>query len=82
MAVLEGKIDPKYCSLPDLHYIRMYASTNLDDPVYEEIARFLIEERKDRSIVYIPKTKEEAFALLQIHTIEPLPKADDWFSPS
>lgn len=74
--ILESRVYPTLCTMMDLQDIRLYANT-MDDPVYAEIARFLINERKDRSIVYTAQTREEAIGIIDCHTWYPIawPKA-------
>lgn len=69
--ILESRVYPALCTMMDLQDIRLLAVT-MDDPVYAEVARFLINERKDRSIVYVAQTREEAIGVIDVHTWYPV----------
>ena len=69
--ILESRVYPALCTMMDLQDIRLLAVT-MDNPVYAEVARFLINERKDRSIVYTAQTKEQAISVIDCHTWYPI----------
>ncbi|MBQ6623935.1 MAG: hypothetical protein IJH57_04875 [Mogibacterium sp.] len=69
--ILESRVYPTLCTMMDLQDIRLLAVT-MDNPAYAEVARFLINERKERSIVYTAQTKEQAISVIDCHTWYPV----------
>lgn len=79
MEILESRITPEPLSIMDLQDIRLYADT-LDDPAYGRVARMLIDEKLNPSSVYVVQTREEACALIELHTMYPIRWPEQWFS--
>lgn len=75
--ILESRLYPFYCEMTDLQDIRLFADT-LEDPAYGKVARFLINERKDRSIVYAAQSKEDALQLINQNSWYQVERPEEW----
>ena len=76
--IIESRSDPGDYEPSVLEEI-LNVATRAEDEVAIRVMQFLLAERRDRSIVYTAKTKEEAFDIIAANTIFPIRRPDEWF---
>ena len=78
-SIIESISDPYDYTISALEEILKVAK-RAGDETASRVMEFLLAERMDRSVVYIAKTKEEAFAIIESNAAFPIRSPDDWFS--
>lgn len=76
--ILEGRESASDCTMKDLLALRLYASEYLDKE-HVELAKRLIEIRKDESVLYPAQTKKEAMAMIEEHLAWSVKWPEDWY---
>ena len=75
--IIESRADPDDYDISVLKDILEVANRAGDEKA-AEVMRFLLAEREDRSIVYVAKTKKEAFDIIENNTVFWIQRPNEW----